>query len=65
MISRSRGLIGPSSAAGIALENAEGAGKAGRRLAPAVRCACVAQIRSCTATYRAARTSRPSLRGWF
>ena len=63
MISRSRGLIGPSFAARSALGNAEGAGKAGRRPAPAV-CVCSA-IGSCTTTCRAARTSRPSLREWF
>ena len=39
----------------------EGAGKAGRRLAPAVRCAQDTQ-KNCTAAYRAAETSRPSLR---
>src|SRR5262245_47725351 len=36
-------------------------GKAGRRLAPAVRCAQYAQ-NNCTVAYRAAETSRPSLR---
>ena len=36
---RSRGIFRPSFAAVAALESAEGAGKAGRRLAPAVRCA--------------------------
>ncbi|SDJ69616.1 hypothetical protein SAMN05216338_10612 [Bradyrhizobium sp. Rc2d] len=38
-VSRSRGTSCPSFASIIALEDAEGAGKAGRRLAPAVRCA--------------------------
>jgi hypothetical protein len=42
MIGRSRGLFRPSFASRPALANAEGAGKAGRRLAPAVRCALVA-----------------------
>ncbi len=38
-VSRSRGTLCPSFASVITLESAEGAGKAGRRLAPAVRCA--------------------------
>jgi hypothetical protein len=42
MSSRSRGTSCPSFAAVAALESAEGAGKAGCRLAPAVHCAMIA-----------------------
>ena len=59
MISRSRGLIGPSFAARFALDNAEGAGKAGRRLAPAVRCARVAHWK--TAQRRTGQPGHPDL----
>jgi hypothetical protein len=41
-VSHSRGLCGPSFAVFFALKNAEGAGKAGCRLAPTVHCAKVA-----------------------
>ena len=61
MISRSRGLIGPSFAAGFAPWNCrgrrEGRAPAGTR---GSLCVCSAS-QSCTATYRAARTSRPPL----
>jgi len=63
MSSPSRGASCPSFAAVIALESAEGAGKAGSRLAPAVHCAGVALQEAAQRHTGEARTSRPSLRG--
>jgi hypothetical protein len=59
MISQSRGRFGPGLRLVSPPGNAEGVGKAGRRLAPAVRCARVAQLR--TAQRRIGQPRHPDL----
>jgi hypothetical protein len=63
-VSRSRGTSCPSFAAVAAPKSAEGAGKAGRRLAPAVHCAKVA-LRKLHSGIQVKPNDRPSLRSGF